>query len=269
MSKDHPPDAGLDSECLSCGEGDPPNECPKSKRPCGHHCNHVWTHDSCHWCDYEVPNDDTPALTCPKCGGPAALNPRNDALACFTPGCFYDGPAPRMMQSIWPKKVGGDTVALGDLPDPVGDDTPAPIQEYADAFVNAGRYDELAATASVNTAEYRNAVAHAECDGCRGAFSDSDHTQPMRDWHDKPHRLVCDLCNEVDRLEAEVRALTAQLDTHREFVAAYLAVETLIADHTDDRDAYNTAVERANNALAAVAATADPTPPPPEGDDGR
>ena len=38
-------------ECGTCGEGDfPQNECPESKRPCGHHCNHVWTHDQCDWC---------------------------------------------------------------------------------------------------------------------------------------------------------------------------------------------------------------------------
>jgi hypothetical protein len=38
-------------ECGSCGEvGTQPNECPKSQRPCGHHCNHVWTHDECDWC---------------------------------------------------------------------------------------------------------------------------------------------------------------------------------------------------------------------------
>ena len=40
-------------DCLSCGEGDPPNECPKSQRPCGHHCNHIWTHDGCDWCGGE------------------------------------------------------------------------------------------------------------------------------------------------------------------------------------------------------------------------
>jgi len=38
-------------ECGTCGEGDfPQGECPESKRPCGHHCNHVWTHDQCDWC---------------------------------------------------------------------------------------------------------------------------------------------------------------------------------------------------------------------------
>lgn len=38
----------IDAECASCGEDD--IKCPKSKRPCGHHCNHSWTHDVCCWC---------------------------------------------------------------------------------------------------------------------------------------------------------------------------------------------------------------------------
>lgn len=40
-------------ECFGCSEGDPINECPKSQRSCGHHCNHIWTHDHCHWCGLE------------------------------------------------------------------------------------------------------------------------------------------------------------------------------------------------------------------------
>lgn len=44
-------------ECGSCGEGMPTDECPKSKRPCGHHCNHVWTHDACDWCGVEFVGD--------------------------------------------------------------------------------------------------------------------------------------------------------------------------------------------------------------------
>lgn len=50
----------LDEECYSCPRpdvegsiGDPAGECPKSLRPCGHHCNHSWEHDHCHWCDQE------------------------------------------------------------------------------------------------------------------------------------------------------------------------------------------------------------------------
>jgi len=37
-------------DCLSCQEDLPKNSCQKSERPCGHHCNHTWTHDSCCWC---------------------------------------------------------------------------------------------------------------------------------------------------------------------------------------------------------------------------
>lgn len=47
----------LDSECGSCGE-EVDDACPKSQRPCGHHCNHIWTHDHCHWCGWEVPEDE-------------------------------------------------------------------------------------------------------------------------------------------------------------------------------------------------------------------
>ena len=39
-----------DDDCSSCGENMPKNECPNSKRPCGHHCNHSWSHDVCCWC---------------------------------------------------------------------------------------------------------------------------------------------------------------------------------------------------------------------------
>lgn len=52
------PDA-LDNDCLECSESDA-QECPRSLKPCGHHCNHVWTHDACHYCGYKVPNDDDP-----------------------------------------------------------------------------------------------------------------------------------------------------------------------------------------------------------------
>lgn len=37
-------------DCASCGELTPWNECPKSQRSCGHHCNHSWEQDICHWC---------------------------------------------------------------------------------------------------------------------------------------------------------------------------------------------------------------------------
>lgn len=47
-----------ESECYSCGEKTPAGECPKSKRPCGHHCNCSWVHDHCHWCGREFGDVD-------------------------------------------------------------------------------------------------------------------------------------------------------------------------------------------------------------------
>ena len=44
-----------DVECISCDEGDPANECAESEGDCGHHCNHIWTHDECCWCDKNEP----------------------------------------------------------------------------------------------------------------------------------------------------------------------------------------------------------------------
>lgn len=41
-------------ECASCDEGFPKNECPESKRPCGHHCNHALSHDFCDWCEKDL-----------------------------------------------------------------------------------------------------------------------------------------------------------------------------------------------------------------------
>ena len=44
----------LDPVCSSCGmEGAEENECQKSKRGCGHHCNCSWTQDECCWCGAE------------------------------------------------------------------------------------------------------------------------------------------------------------------------------------------------------------------------
>ncbi len=52
-------------DCLSCAEGMSRDECPESKRPCGHHCDCSWDQDECCWCgatfgevgdpDYGVP----------------------------------------------------------------------------------------------------------------------------------------------------------------------------------------------------------------------
>jgi hypothetical protein len=45
-------------DCGTCGMGSAieDDKCSKSQRPCGHHCNHVWTHDTCDWCgnNFEV-----------------------------------------------------------------------------------------------------------------------------------------------------------------------------------------------------------------------
>ncbi len=39
-----------EEECFTCPEGLPEGECERSLRPCGHHCNHSWEQDLCHWC---------------------------------------------------------------------------------------------------------------------------------------------------------------------------------------------------------------------------
>lgn len=51
-----------EDECLACAEDPthaqfPLKECPKSLRPCGHHCNCSWVHDCCHWCGGETSED--------------------------------------------------------------------------------------------------------------------------------------------------------------------------------------------------------------------
>lgn len=46
--------ANPNDDCLTCAEGflaEGDERCPNAKRPCGHHCNCLWTHDLCHWCD--------------------------------------------------------------------------------------------------------------------------------------------------------------------------------------------------------------------------
>jgi hypothetical protein len=50
-------DPSGEAECDSCasvpGGEDHPERCPKSKKSCGHHCNHSWSHEHCHWCGKE------------------------------------------------------------------------------------------------------------------------------------------------------------------------------------------------------------------------
>jgi hypothetical protein len=52
----------LDNDtCISCEEDPDPDDpidydnykCPKSKRPCGHHCNHPWNLEECCWCQFD------------------------------------------------------------------------------------------------------------------------------------------------------------------------------------------------------------------------
>jgi hypothetical protein len=48
------------TECATCtelGAEHQPDECPKSKRSCGHHCNHSWESDICCWCGTEIGAD--------------------------------------------------------------------------------------------------------------------------------------------------------------------------------------------------------------------
>ncbi len=63
---------------------------------------------------------------------------------------------------------------------------------------------------------------------------------------DENERILILLRHQRDKAETERDAL-------REFVEAHDAVEHLIADHTDDRAAYNAAVDRLNAARKAIA----------------
>lgn len=44
-------------DCISCAER-MEQSCPESPKPCGHHCNHSWTHDACCWCGKEWGGED-------------------------------------------------------------------------------------------------------------------------------------------------------------------------------------------------------------------
>lgn len=53
----YPADSGDHEDgCATCSEmpGELLGECPQSRRPCGHHCNCSWIHDSCHWCGIDL-----------------------------------------------------------------------------------------------------------------------------------------------------------------------------------------------------------------------
>jgi len=65
-----PPLDEMDMECISCEEDPEPDnpmdydnyKCPKSKRACGHHCNHSWSHEECCWCGFAFgPNEESPS----------------------------------------------------------------------------------------------------------------------------------------------------------------------------------------------------------------
>lgn len=50
-----PNEIDMASHCITCATVDPldielEDTCPQAKRVCGHHCNHYWSHDHCHWC---------------------------------------------------------------------------------------------------------------------------------------------------------------------------------------------------------------------------
>lgn len=57
--------SAIDAECGTCGGDIPENECPQSKRSCGHHCNCVWVHDECHWCGAVFGDEDDPNFGVP------------------------------------------------------------------------------------------------------------------------------------------------------------------------------------------------------------
>lgn len=57
-----------DAFCASCEEESSARECPKSRRRCGHHCNHSWSHDVCCWCG-STWGDETARLAAPPADG--------------------------------------------------------------------------------------------------------------------------------------------------------------------------------------------------------
>lgn len=59
-----------EDDCLSCPEGIPTGECAKSLRPCGHHCNHSWENENCHWCgwEYDPDSEDVAEMSPPTDG---------------------------------------------------------------------------------------------------------------------------------------------------------------------------------------------------------
>jgi hypothetical protein len=102
-SDDSCPHEQYDQNCISCGEQEE-TSCPKSERECGHHCNHVWSHDKCCWCDAEFGDDDAAvkeaqAPVDERCGGSGFVIPDpSQQIGECCPGCDDcqpdDQPAP-------------------------------------------------------------------------------------------------------------------------------------------------------------------------------
>lgn len=45
--------------CETCRQAEAHRHpCERSRRMCGHHCNHSWTHDACCWCGEEWSDDE-------------------------------------------------------------------------------------------------------------------------------------------------------------------------------------------------------------------
>jgi hypothetical protein len=66
-----PENQELDDFCTSCEEDPDPLDpmdydnykCKESKRKCGHHCNHSWSHEKCCWCgDIFGPIEESPSI---------------------------------------------------------------------------------------------------------------------------------------------------------------------------------------------------------------
>lgn len=78
-----------DDGCESCAQGIAGNECPQTKRPCGHHCECLWSQDVCHWCGVEITDSgevgaipEPPSIAAPD----RAVQVAREALTADLPG---------------------------------------------------------------------------------------------------------------------------------------------------------------------------------------
>lgn len=57
-----------DLDCITCEAllNEPIDRCPKSRKKCGHHCDHAWTHDQCCWCRAVFGDEDDPDFGKPR-----------------------------------------------------------------------------------------------------------------------------------------------------------------------------------------------------------